>query len=193
MQAAPKGSLAIALARKRHTEVASVCMQSTFFEWDDRKAELNLAKHGITFHQACAVFRDPLALTFPDEDHSVDEEREITFGCLSFDMVLVVSHTRRDERIRIISARRANRAERDNFHMRQPPDRIHDELNDDVRPHYDFDPSKGARGKYYNAVRKTVLMVPIEEDIARYFSTAEAVNAALRTFIAEGRAVPRTE
>lgn len=168
-------------------------MQTKFFEWDDAKAERNLAKHGITFEQATAVFRDSMALTFADEDHSQDEDREITIGCMSFTEVLVVSHVLRDGRIRIISARRASRAERV-FFMNQPPDRINDRpLNDDLRPEYTFDRSKGVKGKYFTDSR-ILIMVPLDSDVARHFSTPQAVNDALRALIAEGRApAPRTE
>ena len=47
------------------------------FEWDPKKADTNLAKHGISFEEALTVFADPLARIFPDEEHSVDELREI--------------------------------------------------------------------------------------------------------------------
>jgi uncharacterized DUF497 family protein len=169
-------------------------MRSQFFEWDDAKAQSNLAKHGITFEKATAVFRDPMALTFDDEDHSLDENREITIGCTSFTEVLVVNHVLRDGRIRIISARRASRAER-TFFMNQPPDRIHDKprYDDDLRPEYDFDRNKGVKGKYYTDDDITI-MVSLDSDVARHFSTPQAVNDALRALIAEGRApAPRTE
>ena len=44
------------------------------FEWDPNKAEANLAKHEVSFEEAMSVFADPLALIFPDEEHSLDEE-----------------------------------------------------------------------------------------------------------------------
>jgi hypothetical protein len=50
------------------------------YEWDALKAAANLKKHGISFDEAASVFLDPLALTFPDPDHSVEEFREITIG-----------------------------------------------------------------------------------------------------------------
>lgn len=75
------------------------------FEWDPAKAKTNDRRHGVTFREAATVFGDPLSITFPDPDHSVGEDRFITFG-LSFNgRLLVVSHTDREEGIRIISAR----------------------------------------------------------------------------------------
>lgn len=75
------------------------------FEWNPAKAEVNEKKHGVTFLEAATVFGDPLAITFSDPDHSVNEHRYPTFGLSRFDRLLVVSHTDRAGRIRIISAR----------------------------------------------------------------------------------------
>jgi len=75
------------------------------FEWDKKKAEVNLKKHKISFHEAATVFGDPLAITFEDPDHSVGEFRFITFGLSRFNHLLVVLHTERGGRVRIISAR----------------------------------------------------------------------------------------
>ena len=82
------------------------------FEWSAAKARANLQKHGVPFDEAARVFLDPLALTFPDPHHSGGEEREITIGHTAGDQVVFVSHCRRGDRIRIISARRATRRER---------------------------------------------------------------------------------
>jgi uncharacterized protein len=82
------------------------------FEWDSRKAAANLRKHGITFQEAATIFDDPLAITFQDPDHSEDEDRQITFGLSLRKRLLVVSHTERNARTRIISARPINRKER---------------------------------------------------------------------------------
>ena len=82
------------------------------FEWDEKKAAANERKHGISFHEAATVFGDQLANTFSDPDHSKDECRFITFGLSRFDRLLVVSHTEREPRLRIISARLATRTER---------------------------------------------------------------------------------
>jgi uncharacterized DUF497 family protein len=82
------------------------------FEWDDGKAQANLAKHGVSFEEAASVFGDPLALTFPDPDHSIGEKRWLTFGISCSRRLLVVAHAERGRSIRIISARRATRHER---------------------------------------------------------------------------------
>jgi uncharacterized protein len=81
------------------------------FEWDPAKAEVNERKHGITFLEAATIFGDPLAITFVDPDHSVDEQRYLTLGLSRFDRLLIVSHTDREGRIRIISARVMTRQE----------------------------------------------------------------------------------
>ena len=173
-------------------------MQSDYFEWDDTKAAINLAKHGVSFLQAIEVFNDRNAVTFDDEDHSQDERRELTIGCTFWSDVFIVSHTRRDERIRIISARRANRTERRKYMTRDSrpdPNILRDrEMEYDVKPHYDFDYSKGVQGKYWDGQDLLVIHVRIDPDVAKHYSTGESVNAALRTLIAEGRApAPRRE
>jgi uncharacterized DUF497 family protein len=82
------------------------------FEWVPRKAALNLRKHGVSFLEAGTVFGDQLAVTVHDPDHSDDEERFITVGWSSHRRLLIVSHTERGERIRIISARELTKTER---------------------------------------------------------------------------------
>ena len=82
------------------------------FEWDPDKAARNVAKHGVPFSEAATVFGDPLALTFYDPDHSAEEDRYLTFGNSMDGRLLVVSHTDREDRTRIISARVATRRER---------------------------------------------------------------------------------
>ena len=81
------------------------------FEWDPRKAQINLQKHGISFEEAATVFGDKLAITMLDPDHSDLEIREITLGSTLKNRIVVVSHMDRSGNIRIISARRADRDE----------------------------------------------------------------------------------
>jgi len=85
------------------------------YEWDAKKAKGNWQKHRISFEDAASVFLDPLALTFPDPDHSIGEEREITIGRSSKRQVVFVSHCRRGDRVRIISARKTTRGERKQY------------------------------------------------------------------------------
>ena len=79
------------------------------FEWDSAKARANEAKHGVTFEEATTVFDDPHAIDAPDR---YDPDRFVIIGMSSFANVLFVVHAIRGERIRIISARRASRAQR---------------------------------------------------------------------------------
>lgn len=85
------------------------------FEWDPVKSRRNRIKHGISFAEAATVFGDPLALTYYDPDHSGEEDRFITFGCSDDGTHCVVSHTDREQCIRIISARRMTRRERKSY------------------------------------------------------------------------------
>jgi uncharacterized protein len=82
------------------------------FEWNPDKAALNLEKHGISFLEAATVFNDPLSVTFPDPNHSIGESRYIIIGVSRFGQLLVVAHTDRGEKVRIISARKATRQEK---------------------------------------------------------------------------------
>ncbi|MBW1677402.1 MAG: BrnT family toxin [Deltaproteobacteria bacterium] len=85
------------------------------FEWDPAKAKMNLRKHGVAFREAATVLRDPLGITIFDPDHSDEEDRFITFGFSAAGRLLMVAHTERGERIRIISARGLTRAEREAY------------------------------------------------------------------------------
>ena len=87
------------------------------FEWDPAKAASNVRKHNVSFELARTVFRDPLMLSIPDEDHSEFEQRWMTMGCAQDGRLLAVCHTdpRTDGHkisVRLISARLATRSER---------------------------------------------------------------------------------
>lgn len=82
------------------------------FEWDTRKAAANLKKHGVSFQEAATVFGDTMAITYPDPDHSESENRSITFGMSRDGRLLVVAHTERGIKIRIITARSMTMHER---------------------------------------------------------------------------------
>jgi len=85
------------------------------FEWDRRKAASNLSKHGVSFEEALTVFADPLARIFDDEDHSIEEQREIIIGHSADDRLLVVCFTAQGESSRIFSARKSTRQERKDY------------------------------------------------------------------------------
>ena len=92
-----------------------------YFEWDTRKNEANIKKHGISFDEAAMIFEGPI-LSFVDlrEDYEGHdghlEVREISIGSLEGRTVLVVAHTDRIGNIRIISARRAGKREAKRYH-----------------------------------------------------------------------------
>ena len=81
------------------------------FAWDDAKAS-NFKKHRVTFDEAVTVFGDSLAITFPDTDHEDGEYRSRTYGMSSSGLLLVVVHTERRNNVRIISARKATKYEK---------------------------------------------------------------------------------
>ena len=82
------------------------------FEWDLRKDSANRRKHGVGFAEASTVFADPLSITIPDPDHAHDEERFVIVGQSTKRSLLIVVHTIRQARIRLISARVATKHER---------------------------------------------------------------------------------
>ena len=80
--------------------------------WDATKAKSNAKKHGVTFGEALTTFADPLALTYRDEEHSLDEERFLTVGRSKRQRLLVVAHRESEQgHMRIISARLATAKE----------------------------------------------------------------------------------
>jgi uncharacterized protein len=85
------------------------------FEWDDLKAASNFRKHGVSFEEAKTVFDNPLATIFDDDEHSIDEQREIIIGYSEENRILLVSFAERPNAIRIISARPATRREREDY------------------------------------------------------------------------------
>ena len=135
------------------------------FEWDPKKAALNLQNHGVSFEEAAAVFGDPLAGTIPDPLHSTDEARSVTIGMTPAQGLIVVVHTDRDDRIRIISKAPA--------------------ADQEMLPEYDF--SGAVRGKYYERFRQSSNIVVIDSDVSAAFPNAASVNAALRTLASVAR------
>jgi uncharacterized DUF497 family protein len=91
------------------------------FEWDQRKSAANRRKHCVSFEEAQEVFSDERALLIEDPDHSADEDKFVLLGMSASLRLLVVCHCyRRASVIRIISARKANRADRSNHAERWP-------------------------------------------------------------------------
>lgn len=91
------------------------------FEWDARKALTNRMKHGISFEEAMTVFNDPLARIFGDSDHSMTESREIIVGVSQKQRLLLVCFTERRKAVRIISARKATKLERQDYEEAHRP------------------------------------------------------------------------
>jgi uncharacterized protein len=91
------------------------------FEWDPDKAAEVEREHGITFDEALTIFLDPLAATMYDEAHSQHEERYVTIGTTHQEKVVVVAHTDRGSRIRLINARLATRPEKQAYEQGERP------------------------------------------------------------------------
>ena len=146
------------------------------FEWDPRKATANLKKHGVAFEDAATVFRDPLAFTFQDPDHSLEERREITIGhtmegswCSSRIATAGCGPgSSAHARLHVVSA---NNMKKESVTKR----------GDDLRPEYDLSKLKGGvRGKYYSSATAATNLVLIDPDLTGMFPDAASVNRALR-------------
>jgi uncharacterized DUF497 family protein len=85
------------------------------FEWDPKKAQANVVKHGVSFDEGVTVFGDPLSLTIEDSILQMDEQRYATIGTSKNCRLLVVVHLERRDTVRIISARPATRGERRSY------------------------------------------------------------------------------
>jgi uncharacterized DUF497 family protein len=90
-------------------------MTGELFEWDDEKAAANLRDHGVSFQNAVLAFLDTLAVERIDSREGYGEERINLLGMCG-DILLHVTYTEREGRIRIISARRAEKYEREDYH-----------------------------------------------------------------------------
>lgn len=88
-------------------------MDKINFEWDNKKSQINIKKHGITFEEATSVFYDEKAIEFYDDEHSEWEERLLLLGLSNKLNLLLVCHCHRESKgmIRIISARKATKKE----------------------------------------------------------------------------------
>ena len=82
------------------------------FEWDAVKAKTKLRKHKVSFEEGKTIFNDPFLFTFLDDKHPANEERSINIGLSGNGRVLVLTHTERQGKIRIISCRKATPHER---------------------------------------------------------------------------------
>jgi uncharacterized DUF497 family protein len=86
------------------------------FDWDNRKAEANLKKHGVSFEEASTVFGDLSAKLFYDDEHSDNEIREIIIGYSIENRLLAVCFTERENKVmRIITARNVTNFERKDY------------------------------------------------------------------------------
>jgi uncharacterized DUF497 family protein len=87
------------------------------FEWYGAKAEANLQNHGVSFDLAKTVFKDPFAIERLDDREDYGEERFVIIGMAEGHVLLFVAYTEREERIRMISARRATQHEQDDYFL----------------------------------------------------------------------------
>ena len=147
------------------------------YEWDPAKAKVNLKKHAVSFEEASTVFLDPLAITFPDPDHSGLEQREITIG-----------HTEKGEWCSFLiasadgesgSSARADPQRPSGDSMKKLTEQA-----DEMRPEYDLSKLKApVRGKYHRRALAGTNLVLLDPDVHKVFRSPKAVNDALRLVI----------
>lgn len=82
------------------------------FKWDEVKAKTNFKKHKVSFEEGKTIFNDPFLFTFTDDVHSSTEKRFINIGLSANSLILVLTHTERQDKIGIISCRKATARER---------------------------------------------------------------------------------
>jgi len=150
--------------------------------WDIAKAKSNLDKHGVSFEEAADTLNDILASVRSDQYHSVEEDRFVIIGESAAGKLLTVVFAIEGNAARIISARRPTAAERRRY-MKED-DVLRDSPMDDEM----LDDYGHLEGWMKNPFRFTrVGQVRLDPDVQEHFRTAEEVNAALRSLIAEGR------
>jgi uncharacterized DUF497 family protein len=144
------------------------------FDWNSAKAATNLRKHGVSFEEAATVFGDPLALTFPDPDHSRHESRFITIGRR-------FGNAYWSWRIRTADASSESSVPvgRQNANVRFMS--TADTLRKEYRRE---DLGAGTRGKYFRQYSKGTNLVLLDERVALAFPNSDAVNEALLGLIA---------
>ena len=152
-------------------------MKRSPFDWDDEKAKANLQKHGIPFEEAESVFDNPLAATFKDAEHSIEEDRWIITGHSKLGQLLVICFIWRGETLRIINARKATNQEAKEYEKGKEKE------TDEMLDEYHFDYSKAEWGKFAGKVKRTKSAVYIDPEVASAFPNSDAVNQALKQVI----------
>jgi uncharacterized DUF497 family protein len=161
------------------------------FAWDVRKADSNFAKHGISFYEASEVFDDPMQFVFADNLHSDHEDRFGVIGRIGDGRIIAVVFTLTEhEQIRVISARRAERAEI-RFYMKEPDELRDEALEVSQRDDDDFDLSrvdwsKAHRGPIFT-VKRGPEWVRLEDHVRVIFQGDEEVNDALKWIMRDAR------
>ena len=136
------------------------------FEWDPRKAASNLSKHGVSFQEAIKALADPLARVFDDEDHSVEEQREILIGHSAKERLLVVSFTAQRASVESLVHER-QRGEREK-NMKKTPNR-RKPSRDEMRREYRFDYRKSRPNRFASLMKGGTIAVVLDPDVASVF------------------------
>jgi len=150
------------------------------FEWDRKKAASNLSRHRVSFEEALTVFSDPLARIFDDEDHSVEERREIIIGHSSQRRLLVVCFTAQGGRLEF--SVREQRQEESGRIMKKTS-RARRIRREEMRREHQFDYRKSRPNRFAPLMKGGTVAVVLDPDVASVFRSPEAVNSLLRSVI----------
>jgi hypothetical protein len=146
------------------------------FEWDAKKAEENVKKHGVAFEEALTVFADPLASIFDDPDHSGDEQRELIIGHSAAQRLLSEGDepglSEPEKRQRVSAETMSKRVRRT-----PQPD------GNGMRAEYKFDYSRAKPNRFAARMARPVVAVVLEPDVASVFNSSAKVNAQLRSVL----------
>jgi hypothetical protein len=153
------------------------------FEWDAEKAQENLTKHGVAFEEALTVFADPLASIFDDPDHSANERRELIIGHSANQRLLIASRSGCRGRESSAPGKRRRVSEGT---MRKNLRNGRRDLSG-MRPEYQFDYSRAKPNRFASRMKRPVVAVVLESDVAAVFDSSAKVNAQLRSVMATGK------
>src|SRR5262249_11393944 len=132
------------------------------FEWDREKARSNLSRHAVSFEEALTVFANPMARIFDDEDHSLQEEREIIIGHSAKERLLVICFTSQGELESLVHERQqpqSGRTMKKTSGHRRP-------MRDEMRREYRFDYRKSRPNRFAPLMKRRTVAVVLDPDIA---------------------------
>ena len=153
------------------------------FEWNARKAQTNLQKHGVDFVEAASVFSDPIARIFLDEGHSTGELREIIIGHSSRKSSCWCASLSLRKSGFELSARETPHGESSAIMKTTLSTKTKAQQPDELAPEYRFDYRKAKPNRFAKRTQPESMVVLLDPDVAEVFKTGDTVNAVLRALM----------